>query len=162
MRSSCIWPSVVVFMKHIVTDHYALEATPTKLKSTGRSEGCSNILMTSPVTKKIQNPAIRGLRKIARIAISRKRHFLSPKRKNENTLQYKVPPKTWENSPQKPILPFESGFSAIATYKTYIFSKSPNGPILKFCLVTGEVMRILEQPSDLPVLFIFVGVASSA
>ena len=38
---------------HIVDPiHYALEATPTKMKSTGRSEGCSNILMTSPVTNK--------------------------------------------------------------------------------------------------------------
>ena len=37
----------------IITLHYALEATPpTKMKSTGRSEGCSNILMTSPVTNK--------------------------------------------------------------------------------------------------------------
>ena len=42
--------------------------------------------------------------KIVWIAISRKRHFRSPKRKNENTLLYKVPPKTWENSPQKPLL----------------------------------------------------------
>ena len=50
------------------------------------------------------------LRKIARIAISRKRHFRSPKRKNENTLQYKVPPKTWENSPQKPILAIRKWF----------------------------------------------------
>jgi len=32
--------------------HYALEATPTKMKSTGRSEGCSNNVMTSPVTTK--------------------------------------------------------------------------------------------------------------
>ena len=38
------------------------------------------------------------LRKSARIAISRKRHFLSPKRKTETTFQYQVPPKTWENS----------------------------------------------------------------
>ena len=36
----------------LIVSHYALEATPTKMKSTGRSEGCSNILMTSPVTKK--------------------------------------------------------------------------------------------------------------
>ena len=42
-----------------------------------------------------------SLRKYARIAISRIRHFPSPKQKKENTLQYKVPPKTWENSPQK-------------------------------------------------------------
>ena len=44
------------------------------------------------------------IRSYVRIAISRKRHFRSPKRKNENTLRYKVPPTTWENSPQKPLL----------------------------------------------------------
>ena len=43
---------------------------------------------------------------------------------------------------------------------TYVFSKSPNGPILKFLLVTGEVMVLSELLSDLPVLLIFVGVAS--
>ena len=41
------------------------------------------------------------------------------------------------------------------------YVKSRESRYLDF-LVTGEVMRILEQPSDLPVLFIFVGVASSA
>ena len=50
--------------------------------------------------------------------------------------------------------------SAIATYKTRIFSKSPNGPILKKKLVAGEVMVLSELLSDLPVLLIFVGVAS--
>ena len=44
------------------------------------------------------------LREYARIAISRKRHFRSPKQKNEKTLQFQVPPKTRENSPQKPLL----------------------------------------------------------
>ena len=34
----------------VIASHYALEATPTKMKSTGRSEGCSNNVMTSPVT----------------------------------------------------------------------------------------------------------------
>ena len=43
--------------------------------------------------------------------------------------------------------------SAIATYETYVFSKSPNGPILKFLLVTGEVIVLSELLSDLPVLF---------
>ena len=33
-------------------------------------------------------------RSYVRIAISRKRHFRSPKRKNENTLLYKEPPQT--------------------------------------------------------------------
>ena len=50
--------------------------------------------------------------------------------------------------------------SAIATYETYVFSKSPNGPILKFLLVTGEVIVVSELLSDLPVLFVVVGVAS--
>ena len=45
----------------------------------------------------------RKLRKIARIATSRKRNFRSPKRKSENTFQYKLPPKTWGKSPQKPL-----------------------------------------------------------
>ena len=40
--------------------------------------------------------------------------------------------------------PLGSGFSAIATYKMYVFSKSPNGPILKFLLVTGEVIVLSE------------------
>ena len=42
-------------------------------------------------------------RKIARIATSRKRQFRSLKRKSENTFQYKLPPKTWGKSPQKPL-----------------------------------------------------------
>ena len=46
---------------------------------------------------------LRNLRKIARIATSRKRHLRSPKRKSENTFQNKLPPKTWGKSPQKPL-----------------------------------------------------------
>ena len=45
-------------------------------------------------------------------------------------------------------------------YKNALFSKSPNGPVLKFFLVTGEVMVLSELLLDLPVLFFFVGVAS--
>ena len=56
--------------------------------------------------------------------------------RNENTLQYKVPPKAWENSTQNHFWPTESGFSAIATYKTYVFSKSPRCPIFNFFVVT--------------------------
>ena len=42
-------------------------------------------------------------RKIARIATSQKRHLRSRKRKPENTFQYKLLPKTWGKSPQKPL-----------------------------------------------------------
>ena len=41
------------------------------------------------------------------------------------------PPKPGKNHLRNHFQPLESGFSAIATYKTRIFSKSPNGPILK-------------------------------
>ena len=136
--------------------HYALEATPTKMKSTGRSEGCSYILMTSPVTKKkfkigplgdfektyvlyvtmAEKPLSSGQKwfprwvflgfvKSARIAISRKWHFRSPKRKNENTLQYKVPPKTWENSPQKPLLATRKWFFGHCYVQNVRFLKIP-------------------------------------
>ena len=82
--------------------------------------------------------------------------------KTKTLCNRKYPPKPGKTHLRNHFWPLESGFSAIATYKTYIFSKSPNGPILKFLLVTGEVMVISEQLSDLPVLLIFVGVASSA
>ena len=36
----------------IIKVHYRPEATPTKIKSTGRSESCSDMTLTSPVTKK--------------------------------------------------------------------------------------------------------------
>ena len=41
------------------------------------------------------------------------------------------PPKPRKNHLRNHFRPLESGFSAIATYKTRIFSKSCNGPILK-------------------------------
>ena len=44
-------------------------------------------------------------------------------------------------------------------YKNALFSKSAKWPILIF-FVTGEVMILSELLSDLPVLLIFVGVAS--
>ena len=48
------WPLYTISNppRNIDMVHYALEATPTKMKSTGRSEGCSNNVMTSPVTTK--------------------------------------------------------------------------------------------------------------
>ena len=82
--------------------------------------------------------------------------------KTKTLCNTKYPPKPGKTHFRNPFWPFENGFSAITTYKNIFFSKSPNGPISNFFLVTGEVMKILEQPSDLPVLFIFVGVASSA
>ena len=69
----------------------------------------------------ILGEVVSPIRKIARIAISRKRHFRSPKRKNENTLQYKVPPKTWENSPQKPILAIRKWFFGHCYVQKYFF-----------------------------------------
>ena len=65
------------------------------------------------------------LRKNTRIAISRKQHFRSPKRKNENTLQYKVPPKTWENSPQKPLLATRKWFFGHCYVQNVRFLKKP-------------------------------------
>ena len=65
------------------------------------------------------------LRKNARITISRKRHFRSPKQKNENTLQYKVPPKTWENSPQKPLLATRKWFFGHCYVQNVRFLKIP-------------------------------------
>ena len=49
----------------------------------------------------------------------------------QKTDPLKVTPKTWENSPQKPLLATRKWFSAIAAYKTGIFSLSPQWNILK-------------------------------
>ena len=87
--------------------------------------------------------AIRAiLRKIARIAISRKRHFRSPKRKNENTLQYKVPPKTWENSPQKPILAIRKWFFGHCYVQKYFFlTRTPTKYLNSYIFWTGSSRR---------------------
>ena len=42
-------------------------------------------------------------------------------------------------------------------YKNALFSKSPNGPILKFFLVAGEVIVLSELLSDHLALFLFLG-----
>ena len=69
----------------------------------------------------------------------------------------KTPPKKQKSTQKGPNMAKNS-----PKWKNAIFSKSPNGPILKFFLVTGEVRVISENFLDLPVLLIFVGVASSA
>ena len=61
-------------------------------------------------------------------ATSQKRHFRSQFQNSENSFQHKLPPKTWENHLRNHFRPLESGFSAIATYKTRIFSKIPQCP----------------------------------
>ena len=77
-----------------------------------------------------------------RIAISRKRHFRSPKRKNENTLQYKVPPKTWENSPQKPILAIRKWFFGHCYVQKYFFlTRIPTKYLNSYIFWTGSSRR---------------------
>ena len=73
-------------------------------------------------------------RQTVRIAISRKQHFRSPKRKNKNTLQYKLPPKTWENSPQKPLLASRKWFFGHCYVQNVRFLENPSLPdFLIFC-----------------------------
>ena len=77
-----------------------------------------------------------------RITISRKRHFRSPKRKNENTLQYKVPPKTWENSPQKPILAIRKWFFGHCYVQKYFFlTRTPTKYLNSYIFWTGSSRR---------------------
>ena len=80
--------------------------------------------------------------------------------KTKTLCNSKYPPKPRKTHLRNHFWPLESDFSAIATYETYVFSKSLNAPILKFLLVTGEVKVLSELLSDLPVFFIFVGEAS--
>ena len=82
------------------------------------------------------------LRKNARNAISWQRHFRSPKRKNENTLQYKVPPKTWENSPQKPILAIRKWFFGHCYVQKYFFlTRTPTKYLNSYIFWTGSSRR---------------------
>ena len=55
---------------------------------------------------------------------------------------------------------FQKWFFGHCYVQNVRFLKIPNGPILKFLLVTGGVMVLSEELSDLPVLLIFVGVAA--
>ena len=71
------------------------------------------------------------LRKIEQIAISQKRHFRSKFQNSENAFQYKLPPKTWEKSPQKPLLTTQKCFFGHFTYKKN-YVKLSLCPILPF------------------------------
>ena len=62
----------------------------------------------------------------------RKNTFEWPKRKNENTLQYKVPPKTWENSPQKPLLATRKWFFGHCYVQNVRFLKILQCPDFEF------------------------------
>ena len=61
----------------------------------------------------------------------------------------KYPLKLGENHLRNHFQPLESGFSAIATYKTRIFSKSPNGPILKIegVVPTTKTIQKIKNPN---------------
>ena len=71
----------------------------------GRKDGQSSnfgcLLLQSATPLRVQN--FIKLRKMAQIAISQKRHSRPQFQNSENTFQYKLPPKTYEKSPQKPL-----------------------------------------------------------
>ena len=60
----------------------------------------------------------------------------------------KYPPKPRKTHLRNHFWPLESGFSAIATYKTYVFSKSSNVPILKFFLVIPDTFPIPKSLTE--------------
>ena len=60
----------------------------------------------------------------------------------------KYPPKPRKTHLRNHFWPLESGFSAIATYKTYVFSKSSNVPILKFFLVIPDTFSIPKNLTE--------------
>ena len=104
----------------------------------------------------------RKLRKKALIAISWKRHFRSPKRQKKilcNTKYHPIPGKTHLRNH---FWPLESVFSAIATYKTYVFSKSSNVLILNFFLVIPDTFSIPKSLTELMVDLIFLYTPSGA
>ena len=75
------------------------------------------------------------LRKIVPIAISQKRHFRSQFRNSENTFQYKLPPKTWEKSPQKPLSATRKWFFGHCYVQNANFLKILSPP--DFCTFMG-------------------------
>ena len=70
----------------------------------------------------------------------------------------KYPPKPRKTHLRNHFWPLESGFSAIATYKTRVFSKPSNGPILKFFLVVQLFLKKFNQFLGHLALFYFWGV----
>ena len=59
----------------------------------------------------------------------------------------KYPPKCGKTHLRNHFWPLKSGFSAIATYKTYVFSKSPHSPIFLFFSHNPSILGIKEIPS---------------
>ena len=88
------------------------------------------------------------IRSYVRIAIFRKRHFRSPKWKNENTLLYKVPPKTWENSPQKPLLATRKWFFGHCYVQNVRFLKILQCPDFEFFLVIPDTFSIPKSLTE--------------
>ena len=68
--------------------------------------------------------------------------------KTKTLCNTKYPPKPRKTHLRNHFWPLESGFSAIATYKTYDFSKSPNVPILKFFLVIPDTFPIPKSLTE--------------
>merc|ERR1712208_232246 len=68
--------------------------------------------------------------------------------KTKTLCNRKYPPKPRKTHLRNHFWPLESGFSAIATYKTYVFSKSSNVPILKFFLVIPDTFSIPKSLTE--------------
>ena len=68
--------------------------------------------------------------------------------KTKTLCNRKYPPKPRKTHLRNHFWPLESGFSAIATYKTYVFSKSSNVPILKFFLVIPDTFPIPKSLTE--------------
>ena len=64
-------------------------------------------------------------------ATSQKQHFRPKFQNSENTFQYKLPPKTWEKSPQKPLLATQKCFFGHFTYNKNFYVK------FSLCLCSG-------------------------
>ena len=68
--------------------------------------------------------------------------------KTKTLCNTKYPPKPRKTHLRNHFWPLESGFSAIATYKTYDFSKSSKVPILKFFLVIPDTFPIPKSLTE--------------
>ena len=83
------------------------------------------------------------LHKIARITSDHRNE------KTKTLCNTKYTPKPKKTHLRNHFWPLESGFSAIATYKTNIFSKSCNVPILNFFLVIPDTFSIPKSLTEL-------------
>ena len=75
--------------------------------------------------------------------------------KTKTLCNTKYPPKPRKTHLRNHFWPLESGFSAIATYKTYVFSKSSNVPILKICGVISDTYPSLKSLTKVMEDFVF-------